>query len=134
MLIAQVTDLHLHADPGHPNRGRLLRVLEHLAALRPLPDLLVLSGDLADDGALESYRQLQEALAAWPQPVRFALGNHDDRTHFRSVFGDSHFTDGFVQGVTDLAGLRIVILDSLEEGRHGGAFCASRAQWLHQVL
>jgi len=134
MLIAQVTDLHLHADPGHPNRGRLLRVLEHLAALRPLPDLLVLSGDLADDGALESYRQLQEALAAWPQPVRFALGNHDDRTHFRSVFGDSHFTDGFVQGVTDLAGLRIVILDSLEEGRHGGAFCASRAGWLRQAL
>ncbi|MCC2971459.1 metallophosphoesterase [Massilia sp. IC2-476] len=134
MLIAQVTDLHLHEDPAHPNLARFTRVLAHLAALRPLPDLLVLSGDLADDGAIESYRQLQEALAAWPQPVRFALGNHDDRAHFRSVFGDSHFTEGFVQGVTDLAGLRLVVLDSLEEGRHGGAFCASRAGWLRQAL
>ncbi|MCC2954029.1 metallophosphoesterase [Massilia sp. IC2-477] len=134
MLIAQVTDLHLHADPAHPNLARFTRVLAHLAALRPLPDLLVLSGDLADDGAIESYRQLQEALAAWPQPVRFALGNHDDRAHFRSVFGDSHFTEGFVQGVTDLGGLRLVVLDSLEEGRHGGAFCASRAGWLRQAL
>src|SRR5690349_10902454 len=123
MLIAQVTDLHLHADAGHPNLARFVRVLEHLASMLPRPDLLVLSGDLTDDGALASYRHLQQALAAWPQPVRFALGNHDSREHFRSVFGDSHFADGFVQGVTDLGALRLVILDSLEEGRHGGAFC-----------
>jgi len=134
MLIAQVTDLHLHADAGHPNLARFVRVLDHLKAMQPLPDLLVLSGDLADDGALESYRYLQQALAAWPQPVRFALGNHDKRAHFRAVFGDEHVADGFVQGVTDLGGLRLVVLDSLEEGHHGGAFCAARAQWLRGAL
>jgi 3',5'-cyclic AMP phosphodiesterase CpdA len=134
MLIAQVTDLHLHADPQHPNLARFVRVLEHLAALRPQPGLLVLSGDLADDGAVDSYRHLQGALARWTGPVRFALGNHDGREHFRAVFGDSHFADGFVQGRSACGGLQVVVLDSLEEGRHGGAFCEARAQWLRQAL
>ena len=58
MLIAQVTDLHLHADADHPNLARLDRVLDHLVSLQPPPDLLVLSGDLADDGAVE--RMLSE--------------------------------------------------------------------------
>jgi len=134
MLIAQVTDLHLHADPGHPNLARLHRVLAHLAAMRPRPDLLVLSGDLADDGAVDSYRHLQAALAGWPGALRFALGNHDARAHFRAVFGDSHFTDGFVQGRDEFGGLQVVVLDTLEEGRHGGAFCAARAGWLRQAV
>jgi 3',5'-cyclic AMP phosphodiesterase CpdA len=134
MLIAQVTDLHLHADAGHPNLARFALVLAHLASLRPLPDLLVLSGDLADDGALESYRHLEGALEAWPGPVRFALGNHDRRDHFRAVFGDSHFTDGYVQGRSTLGELQVVILDSLEDGRHGGAFCEARAGWLRQAV
>jgi len=134
MLIAQVTDLHLHADPGHPNLARFNRVLAHLRAMHPPPDLLVLSGDLADDGHIDSYRQLAQALAAWPGPVRFALGNHDRRAPFRAVFGDSHFTEGYVQGVADAGGLRVLLLDSVEEGRHGGAFCAERAEWLRHAL
>jgi 3',5'-cyclic AMP phosphodiesterase CpdA len=134
MLIAQVTDLHLHADAGHANLARFVRVLAHLAAMRPQPELLVLSGDLADDGAVASYRHLKEALEGWPGEVRFALGNHDGRDAFRTVFGDSHFIDGFVQGRTGCGGLQVVVLDSLEEGRHGGAFCEARAGWLRQAV
>jgi len=134
MLIAQVTDLHLHADPHHPNRARFERVLAHLLAMRPQPELLVLSGDLADDGAADSYRHLQAALAKWPHPVRLALGNHDDRAAFLSVFGQDHADDGFVQGRTLHEGLHLITLDTLEAGRHGGAFCARRAGWLRQAV
>jgi 3',5'-cyclic-AMP phosphodiesterase len=134
MLIAQVTDLHLHADAGHPNLARFEHVLDHLLSLQPRPDLLVLSGDLADDGAPESYRHLQAALERWPGPLRLALGNHDSRAHFHAVFGGSHFTEGFVQGCGALGGLQVLVLDSLEDGRHGGAFCAARAQWLRAAL
>ncbi len=134
MLIAQVTDLHLHADPDHPNLARLNRVLDHLAALQPRPDLLVLSGDLADDGAVESYRHLQAALGRWPGQVAFALGNHDRREHFLDVYGAVHADGGFVQGRTVLDGLQLLVLDSLEDGRHGGAFCAARARWLREAL
>lgn len=134
MLIAQVTDLHLHADPGHPNLARFTRVLDHLLSLQPRPDLLVLSGDLADDGALESYRHLEGALARWPHPVRFALGNHDSRAHFRAVFGEGQVAGGFVQGRDRFDSLQVLVLDTLEEGRHGGAFCEARADWLRQAV
>lgn len=134
MLIAQVTDLHLHADAGHPNLARFERVLDHLVSLQPQPGLLVLSGDLADDGAPESYRHLQDALARWPHPVRFALGNHDKRAHFRAVFGQTHFADGFAQGCSGFGGLQVLVLDSLEDGRNGGAFCEARAGWLRQAV
>lgn len=134
MLIAQVTDLHLHADPLHPNLARFERVLDHLLAMRPRPDLLVLSGDLADDGALDSYRHLQAALARWPHPVRLALGNHDERAAFLSVFGSGHAEGGFVQGRAHYAGLHVLTLDTLEPGRHGGAFCEQRAGWLRQAV
>ncbi len=134
MLIAQVTDLHLHADPGHPNLARFERVLDHLLSLQPQPGLLVLSGDLADDGALQSYRHLQAALARWPHPLRFALGNHDSRQHFCTVFGEGQVADGFVQGRGEFGALQVLVLDSLEEGRHGGAFCAARAGWLRQAV
>lgn len=134
MLIAQVTDLHLHADPSHPNLARFNRVLDHLLSLQPQPGLLVLSGDLADDGAPESYRHLQGALARWPHPLRFALGNHDHRAHFRAVFGERHDADGFVQGRAEFDGLEVLVLDSLDEGRHGGAFCEARAAWLRRAV
>jgi len=134
MLIAQVTDLHLHADAAHPNRARFERVLAHLLAMWPQPDLLVLSGDLADDGAADSYRHLQAALATWPHPVRLALGNHDDRAAFLSVFGQDHADGGFVQGRALHQGLHILALDTLEAGRHGGAFCEARARWLRAEL
>lgn len=134
MLIAQVTDLHLHADAGHPNLARFRRVLAHLLSLPAVPDLLVLSGDLADDGEPESYRHLEQALAHWPGPVRFALGNHDRRAPFLAVFGEEQLVDGFVQGRGEFGGLQLVVLDSLEEGRHGGAFCEARAHWLRRAV
>lgn len=134
MLIAQVTDLHLHADPAHPNLARFHRVLDHLLSLQPLPALLVLSGDLADDGAEASYRHLETALARWPGPVRLALGNHDDRRHYRAVFGDSHFAGDFVHGRGAVDGLEVLVLDSVEAGRNGGAFCEARAGWLRATL
>jgi 3',5'-cyclic AMP phosphodiesterase CpdA len=37
---------------------------------------------------------------------------------------------GFLQYVVETPALRVLVLDTLEEGRHGGAFCEARARWL----
>src|SRR3546814_1499581 len=42
--------------------------------------------------------------------------------------------NGFVQYAIDLPALRLVTIDTLEEGRHGGAFCEQRAAWLDAEL
>lgn len=137
MLIAQVTDIHLGFEPNSPgefNRQRLDRVLGELAAMQPRPDLLLATGDLIDRGDKASYERLREAFADLPFPVHYALGNHDVRSTFRDVFPEVGFSDGFLQYVVEAGPLRLIVLDTLEEGRHGGAFCEARAEWLKARL
>jgi 3',5'-cyclic-AMP phosphodiesterase len=138
MLIAQITDIHLGFDPGNPrefNRQRLDRTLEALRALDPLPDLLLATGDIADNGDDEiSYRRFREATEHLPFPVLPAMGNHDNRTFYLAEFPDTPTADGFIQYTVEDFPVRIIVLDTLEPGRHGGAFCERRAAWLSARL
>ncbi len=137
MLIAQITDIHLGFEPGNPaelNRHRLDEVLSVLIGGPNRPDLLLATGDLVDRGDVESYRRLAEALGACPFPVHYCVGNHDDRTNFRAVFPDVPADNGFIHYAMTLHGRRLIIVDTLEPGRHGGAFCAARAAWLRARL
>ncbi|MDP8993440.1 MAG: phosphodiesterase [Pseudomonadota bacterium] len=138
MLIAQITDLHLGFDQGNPdefNRQRLDRALGALLALDPAPDLLLVTGDLAEEGNdLVSYQRLRAALAHLPFPVWPAMGNHDSREAFFRIFPETPSFRGFVQYAIEGWPLRILVLDTLEEGRHGGAFCETRAGWLRDRL
>ncbi len=137
MLIAQITDVHLGFEQGNPdefNRKRLDELLTHLHDGANRPDLLVVTGDLTDNGDAESYARVAEAFSACEFPVHMALGNHDLRGPFRAQFPDVPNAFGFVQYVVELEGLRLLVLDTLEEGRHGGAFCSIRAAWLRAKL
>ena len=138
MLIAQVTDIHLGFQPDDPaemNRKRFDEVVESLLALTPQPDLLLATGDLTESGSITSYETLKSIAERLPFPVHFALGNHDLRANFRSVFpdvpvsGTGHLQYAFVHGP-----LRFVVLDTLQEGHHGGALCAEQATWLDETL
>ena len=138
MLIAQITDIHLGFEPDNPaefNRKRLDQTLRTLVAMNPRPDLLLATGDLADTGDDDaSYRRLKKALAGLPFPVRFCMGNHDGRAAFLRHFTDVPTAGGFVQYAIEEHSLRILVLDTLEEGRHGGGFCEVRAAWLAERL
>ena len=137
LLIAQVTDCHIgfFRDPaGGANTRRLCAVLDRLRTGPNRPDLLLLSGDLTEFGDVASYQRLAETLADFPCPVHLMVGNHDDRAALRGVFPETQLDQGFVQYVVPLPGLRLIALDSLEPGRHGGAFCEARADWLRAQL
>lgn len=129
MLIAQITDLHI--GPGKVselNQGRLEAVVSELQRMRP--DVVLATGDLTDSGSAESYAQVKTLLAPLKAPVLPAIGNHDQREAFVAEFGDAFTNDGFVQYAVERDGLRIIVLDTVETGRHGGAFCERRAAWL----
>jgi Icc protein len=137
MLIAQVTDIHLGFDPDNPaefNRKRLDQVLRHLNEIRPRPDMLLVTGDIVDRGDAESYRRLSVALGQVNFPVWPCLGNHDQRENFAKWFSEIPFVDGFCQYEVEAGPLRLLVLDTLDEGRHGGAFCEVRAAWLNARL
>ena len=137
MLIAQVTDIHLGFEPDNPsefNRKRLDQVIKQLCTMKPMPDMLLATGDLVDRGDSDSYRRLRNALDVCPFPVWLCLGNHDVRENFSAWYPDIPTADGFLQYAVDTPTLRLLFLDTLEEGRHGGAFCDMRAAWLKARL
>lgn len=138
MLIAQITDIHLGFQPGDPNelnRKRLDSVLAVLTADGCRPDLLLATGDLTENGTIPAYRTLKAVFDALPFPVWPILGNHDLRENFMQVFtGLPRTVDGYVHYTFDAGPLRMVMLDTLEEGLHGGSFGAARAAWLDETL
>lgn len=133
MLIAQITDIHLGFEPDNPaefNRKRLDQVLARLMAMDPKPDMLLATGDIVDRGDDASYRRLRNAFAQVDIPVWPAMGNHDDRANFAQHFPEIAQDGGFVQYVVETGPLRLIVIDTLEIGRHGGGFCETRAAWL----
>ncbi|WP_118134527.1 phosphodiesterase [Oceanicella sp. SM1341] len=139
MKILQLTDIHLlppggtlHGlDPAEQLRGAVADILARQADA----DLLVLTGDLANDGDPEAYALLREILAPLPMPVRFLLGNHDARPAFRAEFPEAECdATGFVQSFLDTDHGRLLFLDSHSAGEIGGRYCADRLAWLDSAL
>ncbi|MGI9321172.1 MAG: metallophosphoesterase, partial [Thiogranum sp.] len=78
--ILQLSDLHLYQDrDGHlhgvPTWATFRAVLEQVRSQQDDFDYLVLTGDLAQDEALETYLMLREALAGWVERCRIIPGN-----------------------------------------------------------
>jgi 3',5'-cyclic AMP phosphodiesterase CpdA len=139
MLIAQITDLHIGFDRGNAhelNVRRLNLVIDELNERSPKPELLLVTGDLVENGDdAEAYRHMHALVGRWQGPKAWLVGNHDARAQFRAELPDVP-TDpnGFVQYEFDHGGLRWIVLDTLDEGRHGGMICEKRAWWLAERL
>lgn len=138
LLIAQMTDIHIGFEPEggaeEANLKRFRQAVDHLVRMPQPPDMLVLSGDLTDRGDAESFARMVGPLADLPFPVYPLVGNHDARETLLEAFPNCPNQDGFIQYAIEHAGLRILCLDTFEPGRHGGAFCSKRAEWLSGEL
>lgn len=137
MLIAQITDVHIGFDRDNPdelNMQRLRAVIRRLVEGPNRPDLLLMSGDLTEAGDADSYARLAEAVSLCPFPVWPMVGNHDEREPLIAAFPQTPSEGGFVHYALELRGLRLILLDTLEPGRHGGAFCPARVAWLRATL
>lgn len=137
MLIAQLTDLHIGFDLENPDELNFRRVssaIDYVKNLSVAPDRMFLTGDLTDHGDARSYQRLKALIAGCDFPVHLCVGNHDHRDVLKQVFPDLPVEDGFVQYVIDEPDVRIIVLDTLDPGHHGGAFCHRRAAWLRPRL
>ena len=141
LTIAQITDLHVTTPEDllnkNRNEERLRQVLAAIHQLHPRPVAIIASGDLVDRASLPEYLELRETLKNVEIPLYFGMGNHDARAPFLEVFAGPHAqTDenGFVQYSVDFEDLRVIMCDTLDEGRHSGAFCETRAAWLARTL
>ena len=136
VLIAQMTDIHVGfasgEEPEELNLTRFHATYQRLLEGPNVPDMLVLSGDITEHGDPESFAKTAELLKDCPFPVVPLVGNHDSREGLLGAFPQVEPADGgFLHYVVEAPlGLRIICLDTLEDGRHGGAFCEARARWL----
>ena len=62
--------------------------VRQINALDPLPDLVLLTGDIVDEGQPAEYAMARELLSALQVPLRIIPGNHDERSACRAAFRD----------------------------------------------
>ncbi len=141
MIIAQITDLHI-VPRGQLLQGRVdtARYLEQavvkLLALKPRPDVVLISGDLAENGRAEEYRLLREIIATITMPVYVIPGNHDDGDVLREAFADHAYLprQGFLQYAINDFPIRLIALDTVIPRRTEGELCFERLRWLEATL
>jgi len=134
-LLVQLSDPHIGADWGNGDPvARLAAAVESVRALRPQPDAVLVSGDLADHAADAEYEQLRELLAPLRAPLYVLPGNHDDRRAMHRHFGVPGADGEPVQYAVDLGPLRLVVLDTTRPGEDPGALDAERLAWLDAAL
>ena len=143
MLIAQISDPHL-STPGAELWGGYVpdfafaNVLERVAALRPRPDFVWLTGDLVENGSAEEYANLRAKLAGLDLPAAAIPGNHDVRAAFVAGLAGTGVRVGeepFLHLVVDDYPVRMIGLDSKgAEGEAAGHLSPERLDWLAERL
>lgn len=136
-LLLQLTDSHLFAAPdgrlwGLPTDESLRLVVDmarrDLARRGSKADLLLASGDLAQDGSIPAYRRFQAMTEGLAEQTVWTAGNHDDPDSIRAV-GRDHLS-----GSVDCGAWRVILLDSRLPGEVfgglNGADLAQLKEWL----
>jgi 3',5'-cyclic AMP phosphodiesterase CpdA len=133
-LIAGDDDLHGDVDAD----ARLSELLERLSDSQICPDALIFTGDLADTGQSDAYRKLRCLVEPFANrlgaEVIWVMGNHDNRAALREHLLCEAPTMAPMDRVHDIAGLRVIVLDTSVPGYHHGAIEPEQLEWLTAQL
>jgi Icc protein len=140
-LVAQICDLHIKR-PGQLAYDRvdtaaaLSRCVEELNRFAPRPDLVVISGDLADTPTSEEYEHLKILLAPLQIPFLAVPGNHDDRLLLRTAlpYQPYAFPVGALNIARRVGDLDVLLIDSSVPGAPHGEIDDSTLNWLDVTL
>ncbi len=136
LLVAQITDTHLFSDPeqsllGIKTEDSYRAVLAKLAMLSPRPDLLLMTGDLTQDGSEDSYIRLRDSLTALQIPTYWLPGNHDEVAIMQKQLAHGVISrDKLVQ----MKGWQILLLNSALPNQVYGYLSDASLDWLEQQL
>ena len=144
MILVQITDPHCRPQGMAAMRicetNMLMeRALRAVAAFRPRPDIVVITGDLAANGLAAEYQALAAMLRRTMDGLRVYVipGNHDRRGPLREaldgVAGMGNDA-AFMQYTVDDLAVRLVMLDTLVQGSTHGELCAARMDRLETTL
>jgi Icc protein len=133
LLLAQITDCHVD-DRDPASAEALAAAVDEVLGLNPLPEALLLTGDLANHASESEYRRVAELLEPLPMPVHVVPGNHDDRAGLRAHLGAPGTGEEPLQYAVEVGGLRVVACDTTIPGHDDGALGPERLGWLESEL
>lgn len=103
----------------------------------PPPDVLLVTGDVADHGTAAEYAAAREVWTRWPGALLVLPGNHDVREAFSAAWLDGR--PGPLDQELVVSGIRFLALDSLVAAPPGqridhGELAQASLDWLDQRL
>lgn len=141
MLLAQLSDTHLTTGVlAAAPAVRAHQALARVQALRPRPDCLVITGDLADHGQAAEYEAALALLERLDLPVHVVPGNHDHAPRLLQALAGAGYAraseaePGRCYYRVDYPGLRLLCCDSSVPGRDDGELGPTQLAWLDREL
>lgn len=136
--IIQITDCHLFDDEHKTLAGLKTRQgFESVAlqakgfAMHTKPDLIMLTGDISQDGTAESYEVSGAMMQGFECPIAWCPGNHDIPSNMQAPLIQAGFSSEkrFVLGTW-----QIILLNSYLENQVAGMLPESELNFLAQCL
>ena len=111
----QISDSHIDDDKlvmGVDSQANLGAIVNMISDQNY--DVLLISGDLAHNGTIESYQKLQKILSPIENEIYVLPGNHDDLSNLSQIFNQS-FLCNFIIGCWE-----VITIDSVQVGKVSG--------------
>ncbi len=148
MNILHMSDIHFCQSYAQFETGykgmisKMTNPLEHLAISlahvkdRVSLDLVIVSGDLTEDGTVEDYRYLKDWLTKelGEIPLVVTLGNHDIKANFRVGWLDEEGSDAPYNELSSFADFHVLSVDSSVYGMADGQLTQPQFDWLETQL
>lgn len=141
MRILHLTDTHLRADRGFhydlvDTTGLLEKAIAQAGQGDPC-DAIVVSGDVSDDGSVQSYQEAARIVGGlaekWSVPLIVAAGNHDVRGPLRQVFNIAGQEPEPINYVTQTPSHRFIVADT-SVPKAGWGFLGESMAWIGRQL
>jgi len=139
MIIAQISDTHIALDtPDAEQRARDLEAaIADINGLDPLPDAIIHTGDIVQNGRPDEYALVSRILARARAPIYVATGNKDDRGNLRAAFSPWGYLEpgaDFINYAIETHPVRLIAVDSKNLNSNKGDFCVERAERLIKLI
>jgi Icc protein len=113
--VLQISDTHLRAEPNTPVDRDPDSALSE--SIRPIlgtaPDLVLLTGDLSDDGSVAALTRLRDVVEVFSAPLLAVAGNHDTVDNVHAVFA--------APAMAEVGTWRVLAVETVIPGHEHGA-------------
>ncbi len=139
--IVQLTDTHIFSEGGRQwiffdTAAYLGRCVAAINAMRPRPELVVVTGDVTNDGRPEQAARARALLDRLLVPYFVIPGNHDRAEALEAAFGPHvrRSPDAGLSYVIEAFPVRAIMFDSTRAGWPGGDVDDAKRAWLAERL